>query len=296
MLISASRRTDIPAFHSRWFANRLEAGFCEVANPFRPSQRSRVSLAPEDVSGFCFWTRAPGPLLSFLPELDRRGYRFFFLFTLLDYPRALDPGTPPLERRIELFQRLAHDWGPDRVIWRYDPVVFTETADPSFHARTFERLAQRLEGRASRVILSLFQPYRKNRVRMRALAGLEHDLLAPTDQELADGLASMAASARQHGFEPQTCAEEADLSAFGIPAGACIDPAYLRERLGFDLPEKRDPHQRELCRCAHSKDIGAYDSCGFGCAYCYATSSPERARRLLGAMDPLSPCLEPYRT
>jgi hypothetical protein len=122
MIISASRRTDIPAFYAPWFMNRVRAGFCVVRNPFNPQQSTRVSLVPQDVDLIVFWTRNPKPLLPYLKELDSRGYRYYFLFTLLDYPSWLELSTPAVENSLECFKQLSELIGPQKVIWRYDPI------------------------------------------------------------------------------------------------------------------------------------------------------------------------------
>src|SRR5512135_950390 len=126
MIISASRRTDIPAFYSRWFMNRVRAGYCTVPNPFNANQVKRISLLPEEVDVIVFWTRNPRPLFPFLKELDVRGVRYYFQFTLLDNPRSIDPKTPPAESALQTFRALSEQVGPARVIWRYDPLVLSQ--------------------------------------------------------------------------------------------------------------------------------------------------------------------------
>ena len=132
MIVSVSRRTDIPGFYSQWFMNRIRAGTCLVPNPFNPRQISRVSLRPEDVDVIVFWTRNPRPLFSYLPELDDRGYRYYFLFTLMANPREIDPRLPPVDMAIKTFRDLSHRLGPDRVVWRYDPIFLSSITDAEF--------------------------------------------------------------------------------------------------------------------------------------------------------------------
>ena len=144
MIISASRRTDIPAFYAPWFMNRMRAGYCTVPNPFNRSQVSRISLRPEDVDVIVFWTRNPRPLLPALDELDDRGYRYYFQYTLLDNPRTLDPKSPPVDAAIATFQTLAERIGPARVIWRYDPSVLSSATGADFHLERYARIAAAL--------------------------------------------------------------------------------------------------------------------------------------------------------
>ena len=138
MIISASRRTDIPAFYAKWFIHRIREGYCMVPNPFNPNQVSRISLKPEDVDVIVFWTRYARPLMPFLNELDDRGYRYYFLYTLMNNPRALEPKSPSHERSLNTFQSLSNRIGMEKVIWRYDPIVFTRITDPNFHRETYQ--------------------------------------------------------------------------------------------------------------------------------------------------------------
>ena len=151
MIISASRRTDIPAFYAEWMVRRLREGYCTVPNPFNRNQVSRISLRPEDVDAIVFWTRNPRPLMPYLDELDSRGYRYYFQFTILGYPREIDPKSPPAATAVEAFCELAERLGPRRVIWRYDPIVFTGITPPAFHQENFQRLAESLRGHTRRV-------------------------------------------------------------------------------------------------------------------------------------------------
>jgi DNA repair photolyase len=293
MIISASRRTDIPALYAEWFMNRIRAGFCTVPNPFNPEQVSRVSLRPEDVDVIVFWTRRPRPLLPHLDELDRRGYRTYFQVTLLDNPRLIDPGAPPLETSLQTIRELATRVGPSRVIWRYDPIVFSTLTGAAFHRRTFERIAKALEGRTRRCVVSLADMYRKTTRRMKALAaqGVEIDYSVASAPEFEELMRAMARIAAECGIEVVSCAEEVDLQPYGIRPGKCVDDDLIRSVFGIEVAPQKDPAQRAACGCVVSKDIGMYDSCTMGCAYCYATSSFERARAHRVAHDPQSPSL-----
>lgn len=288
MIVSATRRADLPAHYARWFMNRVRAGWCVVPNPFNSRQVARVSLVPRDVDGFVFWTRDPRPLMEHLSELDARGYRYVFQFTLLEYPRSLHPGMPPLADRVDCFKRLAERIGPERVLWRYDPIVLSSETDTGFHRRNFESLARTLAGCTRRVTVSLVEPYRKTRGRME-LAGAS--LLAPKEEDLANLFRDMAALARAHAMEPASCSDEAGLDHLGFAPGACVDAALLQRLFGVAVPAAKDPCQRPACRCAPSRDIGMYDACPAGCAYCYATRDFARARKALSRHDPESPSL-----
>ena len=294
MIISASRRTDIPAFYAPWFMNRIRAGYCTVPNPFNRSQVSRISLRPEDVDVIVFWTRNPRPLLPALDELDGRGYRYYFQFTLLDNPRALDPKSPQVDAAIATFRALAERIGPARVIWRYDPIVLSSATGADFHLERYARIAAALRGYTTRSVVSVMDMYRKIEKRLAALAAQGIALAGqPADQtpgfaRLMTGLAALAA---EHGMEIQSCTEEIDLTGYGIAPGKCIDDAYIARVFGLQLDLKKDPSQRAACGCVASRDIGMYDSCLFGCAYCYATSSFARAAGNHAAHDPAGEAL-----
>lgn len=272
MLISASRRTDLPAFHAAWFLERVRAGWCDVANPVRSSQVTRVSLRPEDVTAIVFWTRDAAPLLPHLPELDARGYRYYWQYTLTGYPRVLEAHTPAVVEAVATMRRLADQIGPARVIWRYDPIVLTVATPPAWHAENFARLAEALRGTTERVVVSLFDEYRWMAPRLRRLANKGYALLdhAPECEDVAGLLRALAATAHACGMEIAACAEPVDLSTFGIAPGKCIDDALLHRLFGIAAPKAKDASQRPACGCVASRDIGWYDSCSHGCVYCYA--------------------------
>lgn len=298
MIISASRRTDIPAFYAEWFMERVRAGYCTVPNPFNAGQVSTVSLEPEDVDAIVFWTRNPRPLLKHLGELDDRGYHYLFQVTLLDYPRWLEERTPPVDAAVETFRVLAARIGAAHVIWRYDPLVVTRSLDAGYHRQAFARIAAALEGRTERVVVSIVDDYAKTRRRLGQL-GDETPLAKETvldDPALAELMRDLAGLAGRHGMEIQSCAETLDLRPYGIQPGKCIDNVLLNRLFGLDIAAVKDPSQRTQCGCVVSKDIGMYNSCPFGCLYCYATGSFDAARERHAGHDVHAPSLLHSRT
>jgi hypothetical protein len=281
MIISASRRTDIPAFYAEWFMNRIRAGYCAVPNPFNRQQVSYVSLKPEDVDVIVFWTRNPRPLFPDLTELDERGYRYYFQYTVMNNPRLIDPKSPPLEASLKTFGELADRIGPARVIWRYDPIVFSNTTGAQFHQQTYERIAQALRGYTCRSVISIVDVYGKARKRLGELAKQGVELL-PCDGKpggwFDDFMRTLVRIASENGMEIVSCAEDLDLRPYGIRPGKCVDDEYIQKVFGLNVTDKKDPSQREACGCIVSKDIGMYDTCLYGCRYCYATTSFERAK------------------
>lgn len=294
MIISASRRTDIPAFYAKWFLNRVREGDCTVPNPFNRNQVSRISLKPEDVDVIVFWTRNPAPLIPYLDELDALGLRYYFQYTILKNPKELDQNGPGYEQALNTFQRLSQKIGSDRVIWRYDPIVFTEKTGMSFHIETYQEIAQKLKGFTGRSVISIMDSYRKTKKRINEL---KKDGLTVVEVQGSAGsrfetlMFSLAKSAKENGMEIFSCAEEIDLSPYEIKAGKCIDDEFIQRTFNIEVGHKKDSSQRKACGCVTSQDIGMYDSCLFGCQYCYATSSFERAKINHSQHKPESPSL-----
>lgn len=271
-IVSASRRTDLPAFHGDWFVERLRAGFVDVANPFNAKQVRRVDLRPENLTGFVFWTRDASRFHPVLDLLDKRGDRYYFLHTLTPYGRDLEPKLFAQAPRIQTFRRLSSRLGPDRVIWRYDPILLGHPWDADWHRAAFERLSKALAGATQRVIISMATYYRKTDRRLKALEdkGATFDRQAGCQAETLSLLAELNQVATDRGMHMQSCASEVDLAAAGVQPGACVDALLFKVLWGIDLPQKKDPGQRKACACAPSMDIGTNDTCAHACLYCYA--------------------------
>jgi len=291
MIISASRRTDIPALYAEWFMNRVRAGFCEVANPRRAGQVSRVSLRPEDVDAVVFWTRDAGPLMGHLDELDGRGFRYYLQYTILGYPRLLEPAVPPLDEALGTFRKLAERLGPARVIWRYDPILLTTLTPEDYHLEMMGRIASRLQGYARRLIISFYDRYPLAEARIRCLADRGLRWATGGGAPAPTFLRAMAVIAAGAGMEIRSCAEHVGWEEHGIPPGKCVDDLLIESLFGLEVTHRKDPHQRPLCGCVVSRDIGAYDTCPLGCVYCYATRDREAARAFRLRHDARCPSL-----
>ncbi|MEI6758698.1 MAG: DUF1848 domain-containing protein [Chlorobium sp.] len=287
MIVSASRRTDIAAFYGQWLLNRLRAGEVLVRNPMQPKQVSRIMLTPQTVDALVFWTKNPEPFFPCLPDIDALGYPYYFLFTLTPYDATLEPGVPGKASLIKVFRRLSQLVGPEKVVWRYDPVVLTDRFTPLWHRAAFSRLAEELFGCTNRCIISFLDDYRKVRNRM---STLRYTL---PDKAVMGELAGMFADiASRHAIALSTCSQEVDLSSQGIMHSRCIDRELVERISGHQLKGvKKDTSQRHACGCVESRDIGSYDTCPHGCLYCYAVSSHTRASAAFQAYDPLSPML-----
>jgi hypothetical protein len=271
MIVSVSRRCDIPRFQFNWFLERLDAGFVEVANPFNANQIKSVSLLPgaNGVDAFVFWTRDPRHILAHADDLTDRGFPFYVMVTVTGYPVELEPAMVRTQEVLTAMKELARKIGPDRVIWRYDPVLLTDITDEDFHRKNFSSLADNLAGSVRRVIISLYDEYRGAKQR---LAGLERTgvlRLLDTSGGFAGLLTGFAEGAKDAGMEIQSCAEEGDFSSYGIKPGACIDAELINKLWGLELKGK-DKNQRSHCLCCKSVDIGCYGLCAARCVYCYA--------------------------
>ncbi|MEW6203633.1 MAG: DUF1848 domain-containing protein [bacterium] len=281
MIISASRRTDIPSFYAEWFINRIRAGYCCVANPFNPSYIKFVSLKPEDVDVIVFWTKNAKPLIPFLNMLDEMGYKYYFQYTLTGYPKIFEPNTPSQNESLQIIQTLADKIGKARIIWRYDPIIFSNVTSFFYHADKFSELVEALKNFTRRVMVSIFDEYKaaKNRMMELKKVGVEQISDPQNTDEFGNLFQTMASIARSADLEIFSCAEEIDISRYGIPPGKCIDNEYIKDVFGLDVCAHKDKSQRTECLCVESKDIGFYDTCLHGCEYCYATSNKEAVTR-----------------
>ncbi len=271
IIISASRRTDIPAFYMDDFLKVWNRGWTIWKNPFNPNQRKIVRF--EDVKLVVFWSKYPVGILRRFEDLS---FDYYVLFTVNDYPE-FEPNLPPLDIRLELFEKLSEKLGKYRVVWRFDPIILARRiSEPEDVLEKFSRILDRLYDKTFRVIVSFLTPYRKTVSRLRR-AGYE--LILP-DKELAVDMAKeMAKMAKSRGLEIQSCADrfnaDGSLERVGIRRGACIDPDLVSKSFPEDISKAvrdlgRDRGQRRECLCLKSVDIGEYGTCKFRCLYCYA--------------------------
>ena len=285
MIISASRRTDIPTYYSEWFFNRLREGDVLVRNPMNARQISRISLSPEAVDGIVFWTKNPVPMLSRLGELEP--YPYYFQFTLTAYGRDVEPNLPGKNGvLIPAFQELSRMAGRERVVWRYDPIFLSDRYTVDYHCRYFRVLAAKLGEYTEKCTVSFLDFYRSTARNMRSLHIRE--MTAAQQREMMERFSEIAG---EYGLYIDTCSEAISLEDLGVSHASCVDRERLERIGGYRLNVGRDRNQRKECGCAASVDIGAYDTCGNGCLYCYATDSPPRAAERVRAHRPDSPIL-----
>ncbi len=265
-IISASYRTDIPAFYGDWFARRLAAGHALVRNPWS-GRTYRVDLTPEAVAGYVFWTRNPSPFMPVLAGLERP---FAVQLTITGYGRRLEASVPAPERAVDAAHALAACYGPRCVVWRYDPIL-SPTQD---HVEAAGRLAETLLGATDECVISFASFYRKTQ-RNLAAAGFDWE-----EPELDGRLRLIEALADAVAPLRLTVCAQPELTGGAAEPARCIDPVRLR------LGAQPEHGNRPGCACAASRDIGAYDTCPHGCLYCYANASPKAARRRFKAHDP----------
>lgn len=264
-IISASRRTDIPAFYMPWFMNRLREGYVTYPNPFS-GQIHTISVAPEDVHSIVFWSKNYAPFLPHMGELHSRGYRYYCHFTITGAPRELEPHTPPWQRSVDVFRQLAERSSPRHIQWRFDPIILTDRITTSDIAARFQQIASALAGYTSRCYLSFATLYRKVSKRLAAHSITISDPPLEDKKALLTDLAGIAAV---YGITLYACCQDALLGEH-IHKAHCVDGDLLAE-LFPDRPLITEARPtREQCGCVASRDIGVYDTCPLGCIYCYA--------------------------
>lgn len=286
MIISASRRSDIPAFYGEWFIRRLRDRFVVIPNPFNAHHFSIQSLSPDDVEAIVFWSKNPLPFFTYLPEIDHLGFhnRYLFHLTLNPYYQTVfEPYLPSLSERVDTFSKLANTIGQKRIIWRYDPIIFCKgnlKFDLAFHKRTFFQLIKLLHPFTKKLVVSFLDFYKKNQQFFKTLKKQDDiEIFEPNLKDVDDLTKNITEIASCYGIEVFGCCEKTEISEVmkknGIKPGQCI---HFND-IEIALPEvkvpkklqKKDPGQRNNCNCTISKDIGAYHTCWYRCGYCYAT-------------------------
>ncbi len=291
MIISASRATDIPAYYSDWFVNRLKEGFVIRKNPFN---QKPYKISFDNMRVIVFWTKNPVPLLPKLDWFDRHFPNYYFQYTLNDYPRNIEPRVLEFQKRIETFIRLSERIGKEKVIWRFDPLLLTDKINLEQLLMKIENIANQLQGYTDKLVFSFadIENYRKVRNNLKRTAINYKNF---TREEMLSAAKGIAEILRNKKIKAATCAEAIDLSSFGILHNKCIDDELmiklfpydkkLMNFLGvkknekdifvreFDAGKLKDKGQRKECGCVKSKDIGSYNTCPSMCSYCYAVSN-----------------------
>ena len=291
MIVSASYKTDIPAFYGDWFMARLGAGYCKMVNPYG-RQVYTVPLTAGTVDGFVFWTKNLGPFMDRLREVQERGFPFTVQYAINGYPRALEYSVTEARRPVAHMHALAREFGPAVAVWRYDPVIATTVTPPDWHVANFTRLAAALEGATDEVVISFAHIYAKTRRNLAAAArAFAFDWEDPAEDWKRDMAARLAGIAARHGMRLTLCSQP-EYRAGAAGEARCIDAERLSRVAGRPIAAKLQGN-RPGCRCHASRDIGEYDTCPHGCVYCYAVQHRALARRRHRAHDPAGAFLFP---
>lgn len=282
MIINTGQRTDIPAFYSEWFANRLKEGYVCVRNPYNPQQVSRYRIDPSvvDVIGFC--TKNPAPMFQYMDLLQDYGQYWFV--TITSYGKDIEPNVPDKHRLLEDFKKLSSIVSAKAIGWRYDPILLNDKYTKEYHIRAFEKMASQLEGYTETVVISfidLFQKVRRNFPEIKAVAKADR-------LWLGERLINIAA---EHGMTVKPCGEGDELAVFGADCSGCMTIKTYEKAIGRILIAPWNKPNRKECACYLSCDIGAYDSCRHLCRYCYANNDAAAVAANYRKHDPQSPFL-----
>ncbi len=284
MIISVSRRTDIPAYFPQWFVKRVRQGFVYARNPFSFHQIGKVSLQTGDVDCFVFWTKDPLNLMKHLDEIRR--YPYYFQITLTPYGKDMEPGIRDKNDIVKTFRELSLLIGKERVVWRYDPIIFTDKMTADYHIHEFGRLVDQIGSYAESAVISFFDLYKGMEEKV-----LKNKIISISETDIKVLAHGFSKKAEKIGLRLETCAEKADLSEFGIEHGSCVDARIISSITGKSFSALKDKNQREFCGCIGSIDIGSYDSCPARCIYCYANHSEKKLSHNISHHIPDSPLL-----
>ncbi len=285
MIISASRRTDIPAFYSEWFLNRIREGYLYVRNPSNIHQISQIKLTPDVVDFIVFWTKNPKEIISKLDKLKE--YNYYFQFTLTSYDRDIEVNIPSKGKYlISIFKELSDKIGPQKVIWRYDPILLNEKYTMYYHIENFEKIAKQLSSYTEKCTISFLDFYKKTERNLR-----ESSIEKFTLQDIKFIAKNFSEIAQLYNLKLDTCSEEIDLDEFGITHAHCIDADLMEKLTNYTYEIGKDKNQRKECGCVESIDIGSYNTCKNGCKYCYANFNQRQVEINSSCHNPKSPLL-----
>ncbi len=286
MIISATRRTDIPSYYGEWFVNRLQEGYVLIQNPYNDNRYSKAILTREAVDIIVFWTKNPMPFFKYLPIIEEMCYPYYFEYTLTPYSKQIESGLPRKRELLKSFINLSKRIGKKRVVWRYDPIIISDTYSIDYHRECFSYMAKTLGSYTDRCVISFVDSYKNVTARMGkdpAYNMTKNNIFA-----IAEIFGEIA---NEHGIDLFTCSEEMDLKQFNIEHGACIDKTLIEQILGQNIIAGKDKNQRKECGCIESIDIGTYNCCANGCSYCYALTNEKKALFNMQRHNPNLPVL-----
>ncbi|MCM1252310.1 MAG: DUF1848 domain-containing protein [Clostridium sp.] len=281
MILNTGSRTDIPAYYSDWFYNRIKEGYVLVRNPYYPAQITRYLLSPDVIDMMVFCTKNPQPMLDRLALLS--AFEMFWFVTITPYGKDIEPYVPPKEQVIQSFRQLSGIVGSSRMSWRYDPVFITDIYSVDYHIEQFGQMAEALAGYTHQCVVSFIDLYEKTKRNFRGVRSV-------TGQEQEKLISAFSQVAKENDLQIHLCCENAALVRENVDADGCMSKAVLEKALGakLNVPKKRTA--RNECGCLLGADIGAYNTCGHGCLYCYANYDKDTVmqnRKLHNVLSPL---------
>ena len=282
MIINTGMRTDIPAFYSEWFINRIKAGFVLVRNPYRPELITRYELSSDVVDCIAFCTKNPAPMLKYLEEL--KAYHQYWFVTITPYGKEIELNVPPKEDVMRDFITLSETVGINCVGWRYDPIFIDETYTIERHFTDFEKMCKTLSGYTKVCVISfidLYEKVKRNFPQAREVTQTERIAIGEKFVQIA----------KNYGIKIKACAEGAELAAYGVDCAGCMTRETFENAVGSHLNIPKRKSQRAQCNCVLGTDIGAYDTCGHLCRYCYANYDHGNVVKNMRLHDPNSPLL-----
>ena len=284
MIIQTGMRTDIPAFYSEWLINRMKEGYVLVRNPYNQSQVTKYRLSPDFVDLIAFCTKNPAPMLQYMDELKPYGQYWFV--TITPYGKEIEPNVPDKEKVMEDFKKLSELVGVDSVGWRYDPILVDKEHTTDWHIEQFNTMAANLSGYTKTCVISFIDLYKK------VQRNFPEARVVSRNDRIKIGKAFIQ-TAKKYGMTIRSCAEGTWLEKYGADCSGCMTvktfETALHEKL--NIPKRKINQRNEQCACFLGVDIGAYDSCGHFCKYCYANTNQYRVKENMRKHDPKSPFL-----
>lgn len=286
-IISVSRRTDIPAFYGDWFMNRIKVGFVPYLNPFG-GQKYIISLKPEDVLCFVFWSKNFEPFLPKLKQIENLGYKFYFNFTITGLPKIFECDLCDIETSLRTIKKMSKLYSPKHINWRYDPIILSNITDYNYHLKHFEFLASSMEGYVERCYFSFVIQYGKVKRNFDQFQSDNKITVYDPNKELTVKLANdLAVIGNKYGIQMLTCSGDYLLTN-KIGKAHCIDGNIIEKLFPSNNKIFAEKPTRDQCGCTESTDIGAYDTCSHGCIYCYANINKKIAYKRYAEHDPKS--------
>lgn len=284
MIIQTGMRTDIPAFYHKWLINRIKEGYVLVRNPYNPKSVTRYSLSPEVVDLIAFCTKNPEPVLPYMEVFKPYGQYWFV--TITPYGKEIEPNVPDKERVLESFKKLSGIVGKDSIGWRYDPVFINETYSVRRHISEFEKMAETLSGYTETCVISFIDIYKK----------VERNFSGVSEVPKADRLRlgkEFIRIASKYGMAIRPCAEGNELEPYGADCAGCMTVNTFEKALNnhLNVPKRKTNQRNGKCACLLGVDIGAYDTCGHLCRYCYANTDTACVKENMKRHNPESPFL-----